>query len=146
MRVVDIFCDGACRGNPGPGGVGFVIQDKTKILHKGYKFIGRATNNVVEYMAVLEAMKWLVASKELTGSLFIFFRFHLDSQLVRNQLAGKYKIRNPRLKKIAAEIKKLEKQLACLSARQIISWNKIPREANEVADSLANLALDTRFD
>ena len=55
-----VFADGGSRGNPGPAAIGFVVRDDAgKTLVRKGKFIGRATNNVAEYTAVIEALKWL---------------------------------------------------------------------------------------
>ena len=89
-----IFTDGGARGNPGPAAIGFIIKDNYgEVLVELGKFIGRATNNVAEYQAVIEALTWLKNNyqrKELSNDQIDFF---LDSNLVVNQLNGFYKIK-----------------------------------------------------
>lgn len=60
-----VFCDGGSRGNPGPAAVGFLIKSSNgKTIARESKLIGKATNNVAEYTAVIEALKWLSRGKE----------------------------------------------------------------------------------
>lgn len=63
-----VFADGGARGNPGPAAIGFIIKNSTgKTLVKKGKFVGKATNNVAEYQAVIEALKWLSKRKAEKG-------------------------------------------------------------------------------
>jgi ribonuclease HI len=57
MPDIKIFSDGACRGNPGPAGCGYLIYADGQEISTGVKFIGTATNNIAEYSALLEAAK-----------------------------------------------------------------------------------------
>lgn len=136
MSVIKIFTDGGARGNPGPAAIGFVVYCHEKLIFQGNAFIGRATNNVAEYTAVLQALEWLDKNINSLKPLEKIF-FMLDSLLVVQQLKGKFKIKNPGLLNLAIKIKALEKKLAV----EIVYIN-IPREQNVQADKLVNLALD----
>jgi len=132
-----VFTDGGARGNPGPAAIGFVVKDSHgKVLVKLGKFIGRATNNVAEYQAVIEALKWIKAN--IQYSIFNI-QFFLDSKLVVNQLNGRYKIKNIKLKGLIIKIKELEKKI-----KTQIFYYFIPRSKNHHADFLVNQVLDEK--
>ncbi|HTC22453.1 MAG TPA: ribonuclease HI family protein, partial [bacterium] len=87
-----IYSDGACRGNPGPSGIGAVILDnKGKTVHEISKFIGNTTNNVAEYEALLEALDYCVKKKLSPVEILA------DSQLMIRQLSGQYKVKHPNM-------------------------------------------------
>src|ERR1035437_10285404 len=123
--------DGAARGNPGPASYGVVIRrpDGTPLESLG-KYIGRHTNNVAEYYALIAALDYAAANgiKRL--------RVHSDSQLIVNQMKGLYKVKHPDLRPLHERAKK---QAASLEAFTI---QYVPREQNRAADALANAALD----
>lgn len=130
-----IYCDGASRGNPGRSSAAFVaIAKDGKLIAKKARLLGRSTNNVAEYSAVILGLEWATrfAKKNKNSSLTFF----LDSQLVVNQLVGTFKIKNKNLLSLAMKAKRLERQLP---ARVI--YKNIPREKNKLADFLANQAL-----
>ena len=123
--------DGAARGNPGPASYGVVLRrpDGAPLASLG-KYIGRHTNNVAEYYALIAALDYAVANgiKRL--------RVLSDSQLIVNQIKGIYKVKHPDLRPLHERAKK---QAAGLEAF-IIQY--VPREQNREADGLANEALD----
>ncbi|OGM31352.1 hypothetical protein A2630_05055 [Candidatus Woesebacteria bacterium RIFCSPHIGHO2_01_FULL_44_10] len=129
MPEIKIYCDGGARGNPGPAGIGFVAYQNAKELKRFSKYIGKTTNNIAEYQAVLEALKWLGQREPAI--------FYLDSELVTRQLTGVYKIRNENLKKLAGQIKRFENKIGS------VSYVHVPRSKNKIADSLVNLAIDS---
>ena len=135
--ILTIYTDGASRGNPGLASYGFAISDGNgKLLYKEGKYIGTTTNNVAEYTAVLEAFKYIkkkFAHKEISR-----IELYADSKLVVEQLSGRFKIKSLLLKPIIEQIKILALELGG------VTYNHIPREQNTLADSLANLALDSR--
>jgi len=132
-RKLLVFADGGSRGNPGPAAIGFLVKDETeKVLVRQRKRIGRATNNVAEYTAVIEALKWLSNRFSKEKALIIFF---LDSQLVVNQLNGLYKIKNAALRNLIIKIRQLENKIG-----GDISYQHIPRVQNQEADTLVNQA------
>lgn len=136
MKNLFVFTDGGARGNPGEAAVGVFIKDEDNktILAIG-KRIGFSTNNVAEYMAVLEALDFLINHKD--GIKDSTINFFLDSELVYSQLTGIYKVKNNDLKKLLFEIRKKEAQL-----ETPITYKHIKREDNKKADNLVNLALD----
>jgi ribonuclease HI len=123
--------DGAARGNPGPASYGVVVRrpDGTPLESLG-KYIGRHTNNVAEYYALIAALDYAVAKgiKRL--------RVYSDSQLIVNQMKGLYKVKHPDLRPLH---ERARKQAAVLEAFTI---QYVPREENRDADAAANAALD----
>ena len=137
MNSLNIFTDGGARGNPGPAAIGFVIKgNQEEILGRVGKYLGRATNNVAEYQAVIAALKWLASHQKIIVK-YQLMNFHLDSNLVVNQLNGNYKIKDLKLKRLAAEIKELEKVFL-----KKIFYKFIPRTKNYQADFLVNQTLN----
>jgi len=134
-EVITIQFDGGSRGNPGPAGIGVVLSaaDGTPVVTLG-RFIGRATNNVAEYKALITGLQ---KAKEL-GAKRIVIRG--DSELVIRQMLGQYKVKSPDLKRLHEEAKHLYHQFD--DAR--IEHNY--RDKNELADRLANLAMDRKAD
>src|SRR5579863_3453866 len=123
--------DGAARGNPGPAAYGVVIRRPDGATRESLgKYIGRHTNNVAEYYALIAALDYAAASgiKRL--------RVYSDSQLIVNQIKGLYKVRHPDLKPLHERAKK---QAASFETFTI---QYVPREQNRDADDLANAALD----
>ncbi len=124
--------DGAARGNPGPASYGVVLRRPDgKPLKSIGKYIGRHTNNVAEYYALIAALDYAEANgiKRL--------RVLSDSQLIVNQIKGLYKVKHPDLRPLHERAKK---QAAALEAFTI---QYIPREENRAADAAANAALDS---
>lgn len=135
--AIKIYTDGGSRGNPGQAALGVVIYGRDKIVlwEKG-KAIGKATNNVAEYLAVVEAFTWLNLHSEIVGQ-YSGINFYLDSKLVCCQMAGLFKIKNQNLYQIFLTAKALERKIILP-----ITYTHIPREQNKKADSLVNQALD----
>jgi len=126
-----IHTDGGARGNPGPGAIGIVItNEKKEIIKEIGKFIGRSTNNEAEYQAVVEALKTCGEKRNLDIEFFI------DSLLIVNQLNGKFKVKEPRMKKYFNEIKLLEKNF------KSVKYTHIERSKNYAADKIVNEVLD----
>ncbi len=125
--------DGGSRGNPGPAGIGVVLraEDGTPLVTLG-RFIGRATNNVAEYHALIAALKKAV---EL-GARRIIVRG--DSELVVKQMRGEYRVKHPDLRPLYEEAKLLYRRFD--DAR--IEHNF--RHKNALADKLANMAMDRK--
>ncbi|HLB39842.1 MAG TPA: ribonuclease HI family protein [Actinomycetota bacterium] len=129
-RVV-VNCDGAARGNPGPAGAGAVVaaEDGT-VLAEVAEGLGETTNNVAEYTAVirgLEEAKGLGAREVLLRS---------DSQLLINQLTGRYRVKAPHLQPLHRQVRDLMRSF------DRVDLEHVPRERNAAADSLANLGVD----
>ena len=129
-----VYCDGGARGNPGPAAYGFVIfnEHDSKIYEEG-RAIGNTTNNVAEYSAVIAALKYVLSIKYKVLSI----KFFLDSQLVAEQLSSRWKIKNENLRNLYFTTRELEKKIGAK-----FTYSSVPREQNQEADRLVNLALD----
>ncbi len=124
--------DGAARGNPGPAAYGVLIRRPDGATHESLgKYIGRTTNNVAEYYALIAALDYAAASGIRR------LRVYSDSQLIVNQIKGIYKVKHPDLRPLHERAKK---QAAMLESFTI---QYVPREQNRDADDLANAALDS---
>ena len=133
VKALSLFTDGASRGNPGPAAVGCVLKDNKgdTLLEKGRK-IGKATNNVAEYQALLYGLD--LAAQFDPESITIFS----DSELIIKQITGEYKTKNKNLSVLK------EKVLTKLHQFKAYSLFSISREQNAAADALANRALDKK--
>jgi broad specificity phosphatase PhoE/ribonuclease HI len=131
-RVVVVEADGGSRGNPGPAGYGAVVRDPEsgEVLAERSESIGTATNNVAEYQGLIAG---LAAAAEL-GAAEVDVR--MDSKLVVEQMCGRWQIKHPGLRPLAAQAAGLVGRFAAVR----FSW--IPRERNRHADALANAAMD----
>jgi ribonuclease HI len=130
-RTVIAYADGASRGNPGESACAAVLCDEssTEILSRSER-LGVATNNVAEYRGVILALR---LARELGAAVIVI---RLDSELVVNQLNGRYKVKHAGLKPLHDQVH------ALLSGFARVSIEHIPREKNARADDLANAALD----
>lgn len=137
---LQINCDGGSRGNPGPGACAFVVKQNGLHIYKQGQYLGIVTNNQAEYSGVIYAFKWLLShSDTISFNLVIFY---LDSQLVVNQLIGKFKIKNQQIAKRVLEIKSFEKEYINKTGFKILYYH-IPRNLNAEADLLVNQTLDS---
>jgi ribonuclease HI len=128
---LQIYTDGAARGNPGPAGIGVVIcDDRGQVIEEFCKYLGTATNNIAEYNALVAALE--LAQKRIPCSIDFF----LDSELVVQQMRGVYKVKNENLAAYVRSARQL------LGRFEQVSFTHIPRERNKQADSLANKAID----
>lgn len=126
-----LYVDGASRGNPGPAGAGAVLLDPAgRIVEEASRFLGRATNNVAEYQALLLGLE--LARRHGVKHLDIF----ADSELLVRQLTGRYQVRSARLKPLV--------QTARQALADFRAWRltHLPRQQNQAADRLANAAID----
>ncbi|MFV0130140.1 bifunctional RNase H/acid phosphatase [Streptomyces sp. HMX112] len=132
MRELIVEADGGSRGNPGPAGYGAVVLDPVsgEPLAEAAEYIGVATNNVAEYKGLIAGLR---AARELAPGAAV--RVRMDSKLVVEQMSGRWKIKHPDMKPLAAEA------AAVFPARQV-TYEWIPRERNKHADRLANEAMD----
>jgi len=137
--ILNVFTDGGARGNPGPAATGWIIKNSNggKVAF-GQKYLGKATNNVAEYQAVLGAYEWLANNQtKLVGVSKI--NFYLDSRLVVSQLRGQFKIKAKHLMPLIVEIKRKEKVIGVP-----VFYYLVPRDRNKEADKLVNEVLDKR--
>jgi len=135
METLTLEFDGGSRGNPGPAGIGVVVRaaDGTPLVTLG-RYIGKATNNVAEYRALITAME---EAKKL-GATKIQIRG--DSELVVRQMTGVYRVKHPDLIPLFRAAKALYDSFEEAS----IAHNY--RNKNELADELGNRAMDRRAD
>ncbi|MFJ2746082.1 bifunctional RNase H/acid phosphatase [Streptomyces sp. NPDC087440] len=131
-RTVVVEADGGSRGNPGPAGYGAVVLDPGtgETLAERAEYIGVATNNVAEYKGLIAGLK---AVRDLFPDAQVHVR--MDSKLVVEQMSGRWKIKHPDMKPLAAEA-------ATILPRAQARYEWIPREKNKHADRLANEAMD----
>lgn len=125
-----IYADGASQGNPGPGGIGVVIyDDRRRLVKKAKEFIGEATNNEAEYRALIYALieGLILGARSLT--------IYLDSELVANQVNGRYRVKDAKLKLLHQEVCHLMKGFGR------VTLMCIERSANRDADKLAAAAI-----
>jgi ribonuclease HI len=126
-----VSTDGAARGNPGPAGVGVVVTDESQRTVASLALgIGPATNNVAEYRASLEGLRLA----EEHGARRVLLRS--DSRLLIEQLAGRFRVKNPTLIRLHGEVRRRMK------AFDQVELQHVPREENVEADRLANLGVD----
>ncbi|WP_329429288.1 histidine phosphatase family protein [Streptosporangium sp. NBC_01495] len=128
-----IEADGGSRGNPGPAGYGAVVKDAAdgQVLVETAESIGTQTNNVAEYRGLIAGLTSLLALAGDGAKVEV----RMDSKLVVEQMAGRWKIKNEGLRPLALEA-------AALARRLKVTWRWIPREKNKDADRLANEAMD----
>ena len=128
-----IHIDGGSRGNPGDAGFGVHVAgpDGTELAGL-YGYLGRATNNVAEYQALIHALRFALAHGAQNVRIFS------DSELVVRQVAGSYKVKHPDMIPLHREARGLMARLAHATLAHV------PREQNREADRLANRALDER--
>jgi probable phosphoglycerate mutase len=131
VKVV-VEADGGARGNPGPAGYGAVVRDAAsgEVLAERSEAIGVATNNVAEYGGLIAGLK---AAREVAATEV---DVHMDSKLVVEQMAGRWQIKHPGLRPLAAEA------AALVRAFDRVTFTWVPRERNKHADALANQAMD----
>jgi ribonuclease HI len=132
MKLI-INTDGLSRDNPGPAAIGAILKDtRGRTVATVSQAIGIATNNEAEYRAVIAALEKALA----VGAEQVELR--ADSELVVNQLNGRYKVRSTALRPFYLQAAQL------LSRLQKVSIIYIPREQNAEADRLANKAIGKR--
>jgi ribonuclease HI len=125
MSCLEIYIDGASKGNPGHSGVGIVIYRDGQMLKCISSYIGKATNNIAEYTALIYALEeaLLLKAKSL--------KINTDSQLLARQINGNYKVKHSGL------IGLYERAVHLLSGFEKVLIKHIPREENSCADKLA---------
>lgn len=127
--------DGGSRGNPGPAASGALVLRPGQEPLECFRYLGRRTNNVAEYTAVLIALEAIAQLPPAERPARVLFQG--DSQLVVKQLSREWRIKDQNLAEIARKIESLIDQL---DLNADFEW--IPRERNSKADALVNLCLD----
>ncbi len=128
MSDLVAYVDGGSHGNPGPAGIGVVIEAAGGETTRIAKWIGHQDNNVAEYVALLEALQHALAVKATT------LRVYSDSEIVVKQMSGEYSCRSSRLYSLNWTCRKLARSME-------FSILHIPRENNREANRLANHAV-----
>lgn len=124
-------CDGGSRGNPGPAGYGAVIEDsKGQVVARLSAFLGTQTNNYAEYAGLLAVLKWATEN----GARRL--RVVSDSELMVNQMNGRYKVGSPGLRPLWEEARSMTRRLDGFEMTHTL------RGGNREADRLANEAMD----
>lgn len=127
-----LFFDGACRGNPGPMGIGVVLLENGKKVKEISKRIGKGTNNIAEWSALIEGLKMALAhgcrELEVRG----------DSQLIIRQVTGQYRVKSENLIPLYNEARRLSGNF------EKIRFKWVNRDDNAFTDALSNRALDVR--
>ena len=124
-------CDGGSRGNPGPAGYGAVVEDpQGRVVARLSEYLGRQTNNFAEYSGLLAVLSWALEHgvKRL--------RVVSDSELMVNQMKGRYKVASPTLRPLWDEARRRAGKLQAFEIGHTL------RGGNQEADRLANEAMD----
>ena len=131
--LLQLHIDGASRGNPGEAGYGVFVTDASGAeVASLYGYLGRATNNVAEYQALLQALRFA----EQSGATRV--RIFSDSELVVRQVNGQYKVKHPDMLALHGEARALLRRFREAQVAHV------RREQNRQADKLANTALDLK--
>jgi ribonuclease HI len=125
------WVDGGSRGNPGEAGCG-VVLDLAGAREEHFLFLGRATNNVAEYAALLAALE----RTQAVGATEI--EVYSDSELLVKQMTGAYRVKQPHLQRLWLAAQQLARSFQRFTIRHV------PRVANSDADRLANRAMDEK--
>jgi ribonuclease HI len=129
MKELEIYIDGASKGNPGPSGIGVIICRRGQTLKNISSYIGNTTNNVAEYTALIYALQEALMLKADS------VRINTDSQLLFRQINKVYRVKSPNILGLHNQASHL------LSAFKQVSFINIPREENRGADKLATKAV-----
>ena len=131
--ILHAFTDGASRGNPGESGIGIILRSpEGSVLLEEHGYIGRTTNNMAEYTALLTLLERM--EKFPCTHLVI----HSDSELLVRQMRGQYKVKSEGLKELHRKALKSIASLPCS-----VELVHVPREQNRDADRLANQGVDS---
>ena len=130
-RTLIVEGDGGSRGNPGPAAYGALVRDAAtgEVLNSEGMTLGVATNNVAEYSALIAGLE-MARAVDPAAALDV----RMDSRLVIEQMAGRWKVKHPAMKPLFTAARKL--------TPAAVTWTWVPREENTSADALVNAALD----
>lgn len=124
--------DGGSRGNPGPAAIGALVRNDDSIIEMRSEKIGKATNNIAEYKALIKALE--LASKQTKDEVTCV----LDSELVVKQLLGEYQVHNSELLKLFLQVQKLQENFKKIKYLHVSRWDKF----QQIVDNLLNMELD----
>ncbi len=127
--MIKIYTDGAARGNPGPAAAGFIAFKNNKLIKKNSFYLGKTTNNVAEYTAIIKALKWAPKNEKI--------KIFSDSRLAVKQITKEWKIKKIHLQKLNKKVQKLLED-------KKIEFEHVKRENKgiEIVDKLINKKLD----
>ncbi len=126
---LEIFTDGGCSGNPGPAAIGVVIKNGAKTVKTLNRAIGQGTNNIAEYTALIVALQEAVILKADEVSV------KTDSELMCQQVRGKYAVKHENIKPLFDQVKHL------VTGFKKFQIAHVPREQNSEADALVRQVL-----
>lgn len=131
QRRLVVEADGGSRGNPGPAAYGAVVRDPGtgEVLNSEGLVLGIATNNVAEYSGLIAGLEM---ARAIDAEAAVDVR--MDSKLVIEQMAGRWKVKHPAMKPLALKAQRLRPP--------VVTWTWVPRAENKAADALVNAALD----
>jgi ribonuclease HI len=134
-KILKVYTDGASRGNPGPAACAFIVVQSSKIIFSDVKYISRATNNIAEYNAIINALNYV--KDAYSGEIEI----NSDSNLAIQQINGKWKINYPHLAKLQRKVLEISKKF------KDVKFTHIPRENHfiKICDELCNRKLDEQL-
>jgi len=132
VKKLEIFIDGASKGNPGPSGIGIVVCDGSNVIRNISVFIGDSTNNIAEYTALIYGLQECLIIRADS------VKINSDSQLLCRQLNGQYKVKDPGIKRLYDQAMHL-----FTGFKEVVIVN-IPRTENKGADKLANEAVKSQ--
>jgi ribonuclease H / adenosylcobalamin/alpha-ribazole phosphatase len=132
-RRLVVEADGGSRGNPGPAGYGAVVRDAAtgEVLAEVSDSLGLVTNNVAEYSGLIAGLR---AAARIARGVDVEVR--MDSKLVVEQMSGRWQIKHPAMRPLAAQARE------AAGALGRVSYTWVPRSRNAHADRLANQAMD----
>jgi len=130
---LNIYTDGASRGNPGLAAYGFIFVRNNEIIFEESKTIGKTTNNTAEYYAIISALKR--AHEFATESIIVYS----DSELVIKQINNQYRITKPHLAQLRAELANLEKNFIDIHYRNVPRENIFIRRCDELCNQVLDL-------
>ncbi|HXV26492.1 MAG TPA: ribonuclease HI family protein [Candidatus Paceibacterota bacterium] len=131
-----IFADGGARGNPGPAAYGFVLRGADIAEFAYGKAIGKATNNVAEYTAAIEALKKLKSLIGAERAAAASVQVNADSELLVKQMNREYRVKDPDLQRMYMELHNVMMDF------RAVAFVHVRREQNKLADHMVNDALD----
>ncbi len=136
-RRLVVEADGGSRGNPGVAGWGALVRDAASgaVLVELAEPLGRASNNVAEYSGLIAGLR---AAIDIDAAAAVHVK--MDSKLVVEQMAGRWKIKHEDMRRLALEARELCSELSDGGGTVDFEW--IPRARNKDADALSNEAMD----
>jgi ribonuclease HI len=129
--TVKVYTDGACRGNPGLGSWAFIVEDDKGTRHERSGYIGPTTNNRAEYIAIIEALKFLKECGTIRATLYS------DSQVVVNQICEDFVIKNDILQTMKDQVDKLAEDIDL-----VVLYMTRESKDLKACDRLCNYVLD----